>query len=109
MILGFQPTIPVLIAPMTTEYATKGLKLYWADAAGPVSPEVKVELKPARADDQNFVAAVEKYAVSSGFLKQTAVNFDDPEFAASRWHFENGDPKEGTIKSLNPQYRSSRS
>jgi hypothetical protein len=72
--------------------------LYWANAAGPISPEVKVELKPTRADDQDFVAALEKYAVSSGFLKQTAVDFDDPEFATSRWHLENGDPKEGTIK-----------
>jgi hypothetical protein len=72
--------------------------LYWANAAGPVSPEVKIELEPARADDERFIAALEKYAVKSGFLAQKTVDFNDPKFAVARWHFENGERKEGSIK-----------
>jgi len=73
-------------------------RLHWANAAGPVSPEVKVEPEPAGADDERYVVAVEKYAVTCGFLTQTSVDFDNPEFAAARWHFENGEPMEGKVK-----------
>jgi hypothetical protein len=73
--------------------------LYWANAAGPISPEVKIESEPAGAEDEHLVGALERYAVKSGFLTQALVDFENPEFAAARWHVDNGDdPKEGPIK-----------
>ena len=33
--------------------------LYWADAAGPIAPEVKIELEPALGDDDPSLPTVE--------------------------------------------------
>ena len=69
--------------------------LNWQDLSGPVSPEVTI--KPE--GDSKLVSQIERVASKRGFLKpSTEIDFDKPEFAAQRWHKENGKFPQGKIK-----------
>jgi hypothetical protein len=63
--------------------------LNWQDLAGPVSPVVTIE--PQGEAEADLLRQIEKLASKMGFLKApAAVDFEKPEFAAQRWHAENG-------------------
>jgi len=63
--------------------------------AGPVSPQIDVNPK----SDEDFIEAIEHYAVEQGFLQTTqTVDFDSPDFAVQRWHVSNGTKMKGAVK-----------
>ena len=66
----------------------------WQDAAGPASPQIEVEPDT----DKEFIGNIERFAVKQGFLQSKIVDFDKPEFAAQRWHAENGRKTSGAVK-----------
>jgi hypothetical protein len=69
--------------------------LNWQSLSGPVSPEVRIEPQ----GDAKLVSQIERVASTRGFLKpSTEIDFDKPEFAAQRWHKENGKFPQGKIK-----------
>jgi hypothetical protein len=69
--------------------------LNWQDLSGPVSPTVTIEPM----GEKYLHSQIEKIASTRGFLQPPmAIDFDKPEFAAQRWHKENGKFPQGKIK-----------
>ncbi len=69
--------------------------LNWQNLSGAVSPEVTIEPE----GDSKLASQIESVGSKRGFLRPSAeIDFDKPEFAAQRWHKENGKFPQGKIK-----------
>ncbi len=65
------------------------------DLSGPVSPQIDVNPKT----DEDFIEAIEHYAVEQGFLQTTqTIDLDSPDFAVQRWYISNGAKMKGAVK-----------
>ncbi len=81
--------------PETKKLHSLTESLNWQDLSGPISPEVTIEPE----GDAKLVSQIEAVASKRGFLKPSAeIDFNKPEFAAQRWHKENGKFPQGKIK-----------
>jgi hypothetical protein len=94
--------------PQGNRLASLTESLNWQNLSGAVAPEISINPD----NDPSFFEQISKTAVRRGFLnKPPLVDFDNTDYAAQRWHKENGKFPHARLKLHYygglPQFRSS--